>query len=156
MCRKILSNYNSTAFFASVFRQDFSTVNFDIIWQISTAIDKFFVDCCRTLSKIIVEKYCRSSTTFFDKIFRQQLTAFDIFKQHSTKNFVECCRKLSANVVENCCRILRQHCSTNFAKEAWSIFVEDCRIVLKLCFYRIRQRSLKRNTSRGRYFLFLF
>ena len=42
-------------------------------------------------------------TRFFAK-FRHQLTALDIFRQHSTKFFVECYRKLSENVVEIYCR----------------------------------------------------
>ena len=106
MCRKILS---MTEFFDNIFRQYFSPRNFDNIFR-----QHFLhqVEWCRIISKNAVEllfysifRYDstkklkifrqRFLTRIFDSKFRQQLTAFDIFRQHSTKNFVECCRILS-------------------------------------------------------------
>lgn len=150
MCRKILSNYNSTAFFASVFRQEFSPRFFDSKFR--HHLTNFYGNrqiFCRLLSNF-VENYCRKilsklrqhfSTRFFAK-FGRHSTFFASIRQIFLSNVVELCLKmLSKTAVEFFDSTVRQS-----FQEAWSIFVEDCRIVAKLCFYKIRQKKLKKES----------
>lgn len=145
MCRKILSNYNSTAFFASVFLQEFSPRFFDSKFR--QHLTNFYGNrqiFCRLLSNF-VENYCRKILSKLDNIFRQDFSpAIDGIRQNFLSNTVwKCCRKLLSD--------FPTALFDKFCKEAWSIFVEDCRIVLKRIFYRIRQRSLKKNPPFGEF-----
>ena len=157
MCRKILSNYNSTTFFVSVFRQEFSSRFFDSKFR--QHLTNFYGNrqiFCRLLSNF-VENYCRKILSKLDNIFRQDFSPANDGIWHFSPAFDKIFCRMLSNTVWKCCRKLLSNSSTalfdKFCKEAWSIFVEDCRIVAKLCFYRIRQRSLKRNIPRGEYFL---
>ena len=160
MCRKILSNYNSTAFFASVFRQEFSPRFFDSKFRHHlTNFSGNRQIFCRLLSNF-VENYCRKILSKLDNIFRQDFSpAIDGIRHFSPTFDKIFCRMLS-NYVWKCCRKLLSNSSTalfdKFCKEAWSIFVEDCRIMLKILFAIIRQRSLKENPRLGIPFIILF
>ena len=106
MCRKILSNYNSTAFFASVFRQEFSPRFFDSKFrQHSTNLYGNRQNFCRLLSNF-VENYCRKILSKLDNIFRQDFSpAIDGIRHFSTAFDKIFCRMLS-NTVWKCCRKL--------------------------------------------------
>ena len=74
MCRKILSNYNSTAFFASVFRQEFSPRFFDSKFR--QHLTNFYGNRQKILSNVI--EYClkmlsKTAVEEFDSTVRQIL-----------------------------------------------------------------------------------
>ena len=161
MCRKILSNYNSTAFFASVFRQEFSPRFFDSKFR--QHLTNFYGNrqiFCRLLSNF-VENYCRKILSKLDNIFLQDFSPANYgirhFSQAFDKIFVEWQRKLSANVVENCCRIFRQHCSTKFAKKLGQSSLKIVELWRSFASTEFDKRSLKKLKKkyphRGGYFL---
>ena len=74
ICRKILSNYYSTTFFASVFRQEFSPRFFDSKFrQPLTNFASNRQIFCRLLQNF-VENYCRKILSKLDNIFRQDFS----------------------------------------------------------------------------------
>ena len=112
MCRKILSNYNSTAFFASVFRQEFSPRFFDSKFrQNFTNFAGNRQIFCRLLLNF-VENYCRKILSKLDNIFRQDFSPKKYGIRHFSTAFdKKFCRMLS-NTVWKCCRKLLSKNST--------------------------------------------
>ena len=96
ICRKILSNYNSTTFFASVFRQKFSPRFFDIKFR--QHLTNFYGNrqiFCRLLQNF-VENYCRKILSKLDNIFRQDFSpAIDGIRHFSPAFDKKFCRMIT-------------------------------------------------------------
>ena len=160
MCRKILSNYNSTIFFASVFRQEFSPRFFDSKFrQYSTNFYGNRQIFCRLLSNF-VENYCRKILSKLDNIFRQDFSpAIDGIRHFSPAFDKIFCRMLS-NIVWKCCRKLLSYLYDSTVRQILQRSLVNLRWRLSNCGEAVllqnSTKKLKKKYLPWRYFLFYF